>query len=130
MHDIEDVEKLFNISFPQKYIDFINSNSKYIDKINYTIKLKNEKIIIKKFLPIVGDTMETVYSAYCENRDLMLEGIIPIANAEYDDYICLYYKEENCVPKVILWSYELAIEDINEGIFHISDSFEQFLDLF
>lgn len=129
MHNIKDVEKLLNISFPQKYVEFINSNIKGFDKTSYNLSIENEKIAIEKFLPIVGDDSETVYSAYCENRNLMLNGIIPIASAEYDDYICLYYNDKNYDPKVIFWSYELAIENVHEGIFNISNSFEEFLKL-
>lgn len=125
MDDIKKIENQFNIKFPKAYVELINSE--YIEYKNILVVLENENIKIKKFLSIESCDKENIIDEYSENKNLMLEGIIPIAITEYDDYICLYYIDSRDVePKVIFWSYELAMEDLHEGIFEIANSFAEF----
>ena len=119
-----DIEKKLNIKFPKEYMDFVNniSNNKKI------ILLDNgENILIKHFLSL-NEEEDSIVKTYNEFKDVMLEGIIPIAVTGDEDYICMYYEiNREKSPKVILWSYELALENRQEGIFIISNSFIEFI---
>lgn len=52
--------------------------------------------------------------------------IIPIAETDDDNYICLYYKENMKKPLIIYWNYELALENPEEGILFLYDSIYEF----
>ena len=121
-----DIEKRLNIKFPKEYIDFINNmddiNSKKIILLD-----KEENILIKNFLSLNEDIEDSIIQIYNEYRSIMLEGVIPIATTEDEDYICLYYEtDRENLPKVILWSYELALDQYGEGMFPVSNSFSEF----
>ena len=121
-----DIEKRLNIKFPKEYIDFINN----IDAINskkIILLDEEENILIKNFLSLNEDIEDSIIQVYNEYRSIMLEGVIPIAATENEDYICLYYEtDRENLPKVILWSYELALDQYGEGMFSVSNSFSEF----
>ena len=103
-----DIEKRLNIKFPKEYVDFINN----IDDINgkkIILLDEEENIVIKNFLSLDEEIEDSIIEIYNEYRSIMLEGVIPIATTEDEDYICLYYEtDRENLPEVILWSYELA----------------------
>ena len=121
-----DIEKRLNIKFPKEYIDFIN-NMDAINSKKIILLDEEENILIKNFLSLNEDIEDSIIQVYNEYRSIMLEGVIPIATTEDEDYICLYYEmyREN-LPKVILWSYELALDQYGEGMFPVSNSFSEF----
>lgn len=121
-----DIERRLNIKFPKEYIDFIN-NMDAINSKKIILLDEEENILIKNFLSLNEDIEDSIIQVYNEYRSIMLEGVIPIATTEDEDYICLYYEmnREN-LPKVILWSYELALDQYGEGMFPVSNSFSEF----
>ena len=121
-----DIEKRLNIKFPKEYIDFIN-NMDAINSKKIILLDEEENILIKNFLSLNEDIEDSIIQVYNEYRSIMLEGVIPIATTEDEDYICLYYeKDRENLPKVILWSYELALDQYGEGMFPVSNSFGEF----
>ncbi|AQR93148.1 SMI1/KNR4 family protein [Clostridium saccharoperbutylacetonicum] len=129
MKNIEEVEKSLNIKFPDEYIKFIDDINKEHTSKEIMLLDDDENIIIKDFLYIDTDCENSVVQIYNEYRSLMLEGIIPIATTEYEDYICLYYDvDRETSPKVILWCYELAVEELGKGMFTIGNTFKEFIE--
>lgn len=121
-----DIEKRLNIKFPKEYIDFINNTDAIMGK-KIILLDEEENMLIKNFLCLNEDIDESIIQVYNEYRSIMLEGVIPIAITEDEDYICLYYEtDRENLPKVILWSYELALDQYGEGMFPISNSFSEF----
>ena len=122
-----DIEKRLNIKFPKEYVDFINN----IDAINdkkIILLDEEENIVIKNFLSLNEEIEDSIIQIYNEYRSIMLDGVIPIATTEDEDYICLYYEtDRENLPEVILWSYELALDQYGEGIFSVSNSFSEFI---
>lgn len=53
--------------------------------------------------------------------------IIPVVEAEYEDYICLWYKDNRNEPSNIYWNYELALENLVEGILFLYDSMHELI---
>lgn len=92
MQNITTLEKVFNVKFPNEFRERMDYISK---KILCGIKLVFNNpmgpISIVKVLEFNSEKEESIFHVYTEFRDLMKEGIIPIANAGYDDYICLYF---------------------------------------
>lgn len=120
------IEKRLNIKLPKEYIDFINNINKFNNK-KIILLDDEEDILIKKFFTLDNKIEENVFQIYNEYRNIMLEGVIPIAETEYKDYICLYYDiDREKSPKIIFWCYELALEKLGEGMFSISNSFNEF----
>lgn len=61
-----------------------------------------------------------------EFYDFMGYDIVPIAETDDDDYICLYYRENMKNPSIVYWNYELALENPEEGILFLYDSMYEF----
>ncbi len=78
-------------------------------------------LCINKFL-----TDAEIEDALKEYYDFWGYDIIPIAVTDYDDYICLYYKDESDNPSIIYWNYELALENEKEGIVFLYGNMSQF----
>ena len=77
-----DIEKRLNIKFPKEYIDFINN----IDAINgkkIILLDEEENKVIKNFLSLDEEIEDSIIQIYNEYRNIMLEGIIPIATTKY-----------------------------------------------
>ena len=55
------------------------------------------------------------------------DDIVPIAETDYEDYICLLYKENRKNPSIIYWNYDLALENASEGITILYDNMHEFL---
>ena len=66
-----------------------------------------------------------IYDILEEFYDYFGYEIIPIAEVDYDDYICLYYKNKKN-PSIIYWNYELALENPEEGIIVLYDCMHEF----
>jgi len=115
MISLENIEKKQNIKFPDIYMELCQSDFKDIRKMN--IQVDDESINIKKFLLAneINDVLDEFY-------DYFGYEIIPIAETEYDDYICLDYRTDKQNPAIIYWNYELSLENSIEGIMFLYKS--------
>ncbi|GIP58615.1 SMI1/KNR4 family protein [Paenibacillus woosongensis] len=128
MH-IAALEKALNVKFPSKYSEEMEYISKKISSGNKLVLNNGEdSISIKRVLDMDCEKEESIFQVYTEFRDLMKDGSIPIVNAGYDDYICLYFIDRKLPPKVILWCYERSFESIDYAIFPLAETFEEFID--
>ena len=119
MHNLKSIENKQNIIFPSIYKDLYQSGFKEIDgRLN--ICTNEETIRISKFL-----SAEEMNSILEEFYDFWGYDIIPIAETEYDDYICLLYKECSSDPAVIYWDYELAMVSSEDAIFYLYDNIDE-----
>lgn len=129
MQSITTLEKVFNVKFPNEFSEKMNYISEKICCGNKLVfNNPRSPISIIKVLEFDSEKEESIFRVYTEFRDLMKEGSIPIANAGYDDYICLYFIDRKSPPKVILWCYERAFESIDYAIFPLADTFEEFIE--
>lgn len=67
----------------------------------------------------INDILEEFY-------DFFGYDIVPVAETDDDNYICLYYKENMKKPSIVYWNYELALENPEEGILFLYDSIYEF----
>lgn len=120
MYSLEGIEKKQNIKFPKKYKQLYKSNFKEIDN-RIAIHVGDDIFCISKFLTIteINGILEEFY-------DFFSYDIIPIAETDDDNYICLYYKENIKKSSIIYWNYELALENQEEGILFLYDSIYEF----
>ncbi len=121
MFDLNNIEKKQNIKFPEEYKQLYQSNFRaFNDKME--IDTKEGIYRIYKFLSAaeINDILEELY-------DLLGYDIIPIAEIDYGDYICLYYRGEARDPVIIYWNYELALENAEEGITYLYSSIHEFI---
>lgn len=127
MNDLIYIENMLSIKFPKEYKDFIHSNT-YSDMKDISVKCDEEIIDIRKFLTLDINDESGIIEVYNENRSLMLEGLIPIAETMDDDYICLYYDSDRRLePQIIQWIYDLAVEKRENGVFMLFHSFNEFI---
>ncbi|WP_309272223.1 SMI1/KNR4 family protein [Paenibacillus sp.] len=129
MQSITVLEQILNVKFPNKFGEKMEYISKTIHGGNkLVLNNASDSISIIKVLEFDSEKEESIFQVYTEFKDLMKDGSIPIANAGYDDYICLYFVDRKLPPKVILWCYERAFESIDYAIFPLADTFEEFIE--
>ena len=120
MYSLHDIEKKQSIRFPEKYVKLYQSNFKEINnKFQFHIKEENFKIM--KFLTAteINNILEEFY-------DFFGYDIIPIAEMEHNDYLCLYYAKNRQIPSIIYWNYELALENSEEAILFLYNDITEF----
>lgn len=120
MITLECIERKQNIKFPEAYIDLYQSNFKDIEKLS--IKVNGDFITIKKFLNAneINDALDEFYD------DLGYD-LVPIAEVEYEDFICLDFRDNKKNPSIVYWNYELALENSIEGITLLYSSLNELL---
>ena len=81
----------------------------------------DDRFIISKFLTVTEmiDILDEFY-------DMLGYDVVPIAETSYDDYICLYFKENMKQPSIVYWNYELALENPDEGILLLFEDLDEF----
>ena len=121
MFDLENIEKKQNIKFPEVYKKIYKSGLKEMTK-RLEIYVDDEVFRIRKFL-----TAAEINEILEEFFDFFGYDIIPIAETDFDDYICLCYRENTKNPSIIHWNYELALENPEEGISFLYGSINEFL---
>lgn len=120
MYGLECIEKKQNIKFPKEYKQLYQSNFKEIDN-RIEIHAGEDIFHINKFLVAteISDVLDEFY-------DFFGYDIVPIAKVDYEDYICLYFRENTNKPSIIYWNYELALENPEEAIFFLYNSLHEF----
>lgn len=121
MYSLESIEKKQNITFPEEYKRLYQFNFKEIDN-RIEIHAGDDVFCIGKFLTAaeINDVLKEFY-------DFFGYDIVPIAETDGNDYICLYYRENMKKPSIVYWNYELALENPEEGILFLYDSMNEFV---
>ena len=121
MFNLDNIEKKQNIKLPEAYKKFYQS---YFEKFNnrMEIHVNDDVFIIQKFLSAaeINDILDEFY-------DFWGYDIVPIAETDYEDYICLYYRDTAKNPSIVYWNYELALENPSEGISFLYGSIREFV---
>lgn len=116
MNGLEEIEKKQNIKFPEEYKRLYQSEFNNIDS-SVEIHAGDDVFCIRKFLTAIE-----IHEVLEEFYDLFGYDIVPIAETDDDNYICLYYRENTKSPSIIYWNYELALENPEECILFLYDS--------
>ena len=120
MYSLESIEKKQNIKLPEEYKQLYQSN---FNGIGNRIKIYagEDLFYISKFLTVteINDLLEEFY-------DFFGYDVVPIAETDFDDYICLRYRENRENPSIVYWNYELALENPEEGIYFLYNSMYEF----
>lgn len=121
MLNLDNIEKKQNIQLPEAYKKLYQS---VFEKNNREIEIhvNDDVFLIRKFLSAteINDILDEFY-------DFWGYDIVPIAETEYEDYICLFYRENTKNPSIIYWNYDLSLENSSEGISFLYDSVNEFL---
>lgn len=121
MFDLDNIEKKQNIKFPEEYKRLYQSNFKGFSN-SLEIHINDDVFSIRKFLSAIE-----ISDILMEFYDFWGYDIVPIAETDYEDYICFYYKENAENPSIIYWNYELALENSAEEITFLYDSMHEFI---
>ena len=121
MFDLDIIEKKQNIKFPEEYKRLYQSDFKEFSN-RLEIHVNDDVFRICKFLSAIE-----ISDILAEFYDFWGYDIVPIAETDYEDYICLYYKENRKNPSIVYWNYELALENSTEGITFLYGSMHEFI---
>lgn len=121
MFNLDNIEKKQNIKLPKEYKKLYQSNFKEIGN-EVKIYAGSDIFSIRKFLTAteINDILDELYNFFGYD-------IIPIAETDYEDYICLDYRDDMESPTIIYWNYELASEDLTEGTVLLYNNMHEFL---
>lgn len=121
MINLEYIEKKQDIKLPKEYKQFYQTGFEEF-KSGFVIHVNQDVFNIRKFLSAaeINDILDELY-------DFFGYDIVPIAETEYDDYICLCYKKSAKNPTIIYWDYELVLEGSKEGISILYGSMHEFM---
>ena len=119
--DLNSFEKRHNINLPKVYKELYESDF-YKISTTVNIHIQNDIFNIRRFLlpSEIDDIMDEFY-------DFLGHDIVPFAEIDAEEYICLYYQEIEKNPSIIYWNYELALENAVNGILFLYENIEQFL---
>lgn len=121
MFDLDIIEKKQKIKFPEEYKRLYQSDFKEFSN-RLEIHVNDDVFRICKFLSAIE-----ISDILVEFYDFWGYDIVPIAETDYEDYICLYYKENRKNPSIVYWNYELALENSTEGITFLYGSMHEFI---
>ena len=121
MYNLDYIEKKQNIKLPEEYKQLYQSSFKEFGS-RLEIHVNEDIFCIIKFLSAseINDTLDEFY-------DFFGYDIVPIAETEYEDYICLNYRDNAKNPTIIYWDYELVLEGSTEGISVLYGSIHEFI---
>ena len=121
MYTLNDIEKKQNIKFPEEYKRLYQSDFKeFNNRLEFHVNDDVFRIYIFLSVAEINNLLEEFY-------DFWGYDIVPIAETDYEDYICLYYRENRENPSIIYWNYELALENSTEGITFLFSSLNEFI---
>ena len=120
MFSLDCIEKKQNIKLPNVYRKLYQADFKKIN-CRMEIHVTDDIFIIQKFLS--ADEINKLLDEY---YDFWGYDIVPIAETDCEDYICLFYKENRENPSIIYWNYELALEDSTGGITFLYNNMHEF----
>ncbi|OIK14266.1 hypothetical protein BIV60_12230 [Bacillus sp. MUM 116] len=125
------IEEILNIKFPTVYVQFVlniydleNKKFKFaMDDGGY----KSNEVIT--FLNFEEQSDDYIVNVCKEEEHLQPNHLIPFARTEWEyDFICFYFENgRNQEPKIIYFSFDLYYESLEDSIFHIANSFDEFV---
>lgn len=119
MTKLNKIERQMNFFLPNNYKQFYISE-KFDDFKNININTNNcETFLMVKFMKA-----DEIISTYDENYNFWSYNFLPIAYMEYGDFMCLDFRNNNYNPQIVYWSYELAIENLDDSTIFLFDDFE------
>lgn len=110
MYKLEDIEKRLNVRLPEKYKNLFLSDFREIEN-KRKIYIEADIFCIERFLSAFD-----IYNLLEEDYEFFGYDLIPIAEAEFGDYICLYYDVDRENPSIVYWDYEFALADSKDQI--------------
>lgn len=121
MCTLDSIEKKQHIIFSSDYKSLYKDEFVILEKLHLVL-VNNDVFNISRFL-LVSEINLLIDEFY----DILGYDTIPIAEIDYEDYICLYYKDSREKPSVVYLNYELAMEGDSEAVQVLYSSFTELL---
>ncbi len=127
--DISKVEELFDVCFPQDYINCVQLYHG-ASVIPYRVNLNGNVRVFANLLSFSIDSVDNIVKAYHNNKDRFVNGIIPFACDPAGNYFCFDFRKNKNSPSIVFWNHEIAVneddyspEDLNS--FSLEDAQER-----
>lgn len=108
--DILKVERLFNVCFPEDYVNCVQLYHG-ASVIPYRLDLNGNVRVFANLLSFSDDSVDNIVKAYSNNKDRFKEGIFPFACDPSGNYFCFDYREDKNNPSIIFWNHEIAVNE-------------------
>ncbi|MCQ8263478.1 SMI1/KNR4 family protein [Streptococcus suis] len=136
---IKQSEKIWGVSLPESYKDFVKKYSGLIPN-NRIFSFNGRERLVERFLGLVENAKDNPLGMYdidvvmtqIEERlysdpDSMHIELLPIAALFGGDFLCLSFVEQTSVPKVYIWYADTSFE-WEPSVELVTDNFESFID--
>jgi cell wall assembly regulator SMI1 len=120
--DLRRMESHFRVTLPQSYVQVVLNHHGGRPRPGLFDTDKRRGNRLKTMLPITRKHKVNVYDVKEWLKERLHPDMVPIANDEAGNYLCLRYPGSNGEPSVVLWNHEKDGE--NE---QIKPSFASFL---
>ncbi|MEB1809568.1 MAG: SMI1/KNR4 family protein [Bacillaceae bacterium] len=119
---LRDLERYFYVSLPPLYKEIMLNHNGARPFPNFYLTRKGEERLIKSFLPIQHGHPDDLLTVYRRLKNLLPKKVVPFANDDFGNYICLDY-QESANPKVKLWEHEAQSETLED----VADDFNKWM---
>lgn len=120
MKNVISIEISTNNLLPTSYKRFYN-NEKLNDFKNIDIETNDGDLVsLIKFMEATE-----IIASFNENFNVLGYDLLPIANMEYGDIMCLDFRNNPTNPQIIYCNHELALESLEDAITLLFNDFDE-----
>ncbi|HHB2075694.1 TPA: SMI1/KNR4 family protein, partial [Bacillus cereus] len=105
-HEIEQVEKYFNIKLPNDFIECVKKyDGGYPRPKIFDVPGQDENV----FNDLLTFHIEDEYSIvknYEDIKEELLDNIYPFANDPFGNFLCFDYRNNSALPTIVFWDHE------------------------
>lgn len=128
---MSEFEQNEGIKLPSHYKEIVRfRDGGILEKNTFSYEKEGEidEDIVGEFLCWQKETLPHYYSylpnAYRDPPEFFPQGLIPFAPDGGGNYICFDYRNCKENPPIVFWHHEV---EENEGVFHLANSFDEFI---
>ncbi|WP_010245370.1 SMI1/KNR4 family protein [Acetivibrio cellulolyticus] len=106
--DISKIEEIFGICFPEDYVKCVQQYHG-ASVIPYRVDLNGNVRVFANLLSFSNDSIDNIVQAYNNNKDRLMDGIVPFACDPAGNYFCFDFRKNKDKPSIVFWNHEIAV---------------------
>ncbi len=122
---IKKVEEIFNITFPEDFIDVVRNNNEGSPRPN-CFDINGSEETFNNLITFDLNSRYSILNVYNGIKIRLVDRIFPFARDPFGNYLCFDYRNGDN-PTIVFWLHETALIDKNAAIKKVSDTFTELL---
>ncbi len=124
---IKQVAELFQISFPNDFIETVSANNGGFPKPNCFEVIDGNEEVFNNLITFDLSSKYSILNIYDGIKDRLMDKVFPFARDPFGNYLCFDYRN-GANPVIVFWEHETALIDKNAAIKKVFDTFTELLD--